>query len=119
MGKVDLTRIYTAKDMSIRIGKNRNYLSQAFRHNKFKILKEFNYQKVGGTLIFSDDPQNDLSELVTAKQASRLLGKHNEYFAHIAKRFPERLRGIDYTYVGTTLILTKEALQKFQTEQVK
>lgn len=34
MGKINLNQIYTAKEMSERIGKNRNYLSQAYRNNK-------------------------------------------------------------------------------------
>lgn len=114
MGKIDLTKIYTAKTMSERIGKNRNYLSQAVRNNKQMILKDFNYRKVGGTLIFSDDLTNDLSQLVTAKEASQMLGKNDEYFAHIYKRFPHRLKGINHVYIGKTLFLTKESLKKFQ-----
>lgn len=114
MGKIDLTKIYTAKEMSEKINKNRNYLSQAFRNNKYQILKDFNYRKVGGTLIFSDDPSNDLTQLVTAKEASQLIGKNDEYFAHIYKRFPHRLEGIDYVYTGKTLFLTKKSLKKFQ-----
>ncbi|WP_185953302.1 hypothetical protein [Enterococcus casseliflavus] len=38
MGKFNLNQIYTAKEMSERIGKNRNYLSQAYRNNKHEIL---------------------------------------------------------------------------------
>ena len=46
MGKINLNQIYTAKEMSERIGKNRNYLSQAYRNNKHEILKNFNYRKI-------------------------------------------------------------------------
>lgn len=114
MGNIDLTEIYTAKEMSERIGKNRNYLSQAFRHDKFKILQNFNYRKIGGTLVFTEDATNDLNELITAKEASRLLGKNDEYFAHISKRFPKKLKEIDHLYIGKTLLLTKESLKKFR-----
>lgn len=107
MGKINLNQIYTAKEMSERIGKNRNYLSQAYRNNKHEILKNFNYRKIGGTIIFSDNPNNDLSQLITAKEASQTLGKNDEYFAHIYKRFPHRLEGIDHVYTGKTLFLTK------------
>ncbi|AYJ46916.1 hypothetical protein D8N35_17660 (plasmid) [Enterococcus casseliflavus] len=114
MSKINLKQIYTAKEMSERIGKNRNYLSQAYRNNKYEILNKFNYRKIGGTIIFSDNLNNDLSQLVTAKEASQMLGKNDEYFAHIYKRFPHRLEGIDHAYVGKTLFLTKESLEKFK-----
>lgn len=119
MGKINLNQIYTAKEMSERIGKNRNYLSQAYRNNKHEILKNFNYRKIGGTIIFSDNPNNDLSQLITAKEASRLLGKNDEYFAHIYKRFPHRLEGIDHIYTGKTLFLTKESLEAFKKKMNK
>nr|4PM3_A Chain A, AM32 [Enterococcus faecalis]4PM3_B Chain B, AM32 [Enterococcus faecalis] len=119
MGKINLNQIYTAKEMSERIGKNRNYLSQAYRNNKHEILKNFNYRKIGGTIIFSDNPNNDLSQLITAKEASQLLGKNDEYFAHIYKRFPHRLEGIDHIYTGKTLFLTKESLEVFKKKMNK
>ncbi|MXS27710.1 hypothetical protein, partial [Enterococcus gallinarum] len=81
---------------------------------KHEILNKFNYRKIGGTLIFSDNFSNDLSQLITAKEASQLLGKNDEYFAHIYKRFPHRLEGIDHIYTGKTLFLTKESLEIFQ-----
>lgn len=118
IANIDLSQIYTAKEMSERIGKNRNYLSQAFRSNKVKILQNFNYQKIGGTLIFTTDSTNDLDELITAKEASRLLGKNDEYFAHISKRFPHRLQGIDHLYIGKTLVLTRESLERFQDRMI-
>lgn len=114
MGNIDLSEIYTAKEMSEQIGKNRNYLSQAFRSNKVKILQNFSYRKIGGILIFTNDATNDLDELITAKEASRLLGKNAEYFAHISKRFPHRLKGIDHIYIGRTLLLTRESLKRFR-----
>ena len=112
MGKINLNQIYTAKEMSERIGKNRNYLSQAYRNNKHEILKNYNYRKIGGTIIFSD-----LSQVITAKEARQLLGKNDEYFAHIYKRFPHRLEGIDHIYTGKTLFLTKESLEIFQSRK--
>ena len=113
MGRIDLTKVYTAKEMSEKIGKNRNYLSQAFRNNKTAILKDFTYRKIGSTLLFSDDPTNDLSQLVPAKEASRLIGKNDEYFAHVYRRTPHRFEGISHIYKGKTLFLTKEAIQRF------
>ena len=117
MGKINLNQNYTAKEMSERIGKNRNYLSQAYRNNKHEMLNKFNYRKIGGTLIFSDNFSNDLSQLITAKEASQTLGKNDEYFAHIYKRFPHRLEGIDHIYTGKTLFLTKESLEIFQSRK--
>ncbi|EGO8200160.1 hypothetical protein PJ964_002924 [Enterococcus faecalis] len=114
MSKINLKQIYTAKEMSERIGKNRNYLSQAYRNGKHEILNKFNYRKIGGTIIFSDNLNNDLSQLVTAKEASKMLGKNDEYFAHIYKRFPHRLEGIEHVYTGKTLFLTKESIKKFR-----
>lgn len=119
MGKIQLNRIHTAKEMSEQIGKNRNYLSQAYRKNKYEILGKFNYRKIGGTLIFSTHLDDDLTQLITAKEASRLLGKNDEYFAHIYKRFPHRLEGIDYIYIGKTLFLTIESLENFQKKALK
>lgn len=110
MGKINLKQLYTAKEMSERIGKNRNYLSQAYRNNKHEILNKFNYRKIGGTLIFSDNFNNDLSQLITAKEASQTLGKNDEYFAHIYKRFPHRLEGMEYIFLGKTLFFTKESI---------
>lgn len=88
MGKINLNQIYTAKEMSERIGKNRNYLSQAYRNNKHKILKNFNYRKIGGTIIFSDNPNNDLSQLITAKEASQLLGKNDGFCCKVFQSRP-------------------------------
>lgn len=119
MEKIQLNRIHTAKEMSEQIGKNRNYLSQAYRKNKYEILGKFNYRKIGGTLIFSTHLDDDLTQLITAKEASRLLGKNDEYFAHIYKRFPHRLEGIDYIYIGKTLFLTVESLENFQKKALK
>lgn len=114
MGKIFLNQIYTAKQMSQLIGKNINYLSQAYRHNNYKILNQFNYRKIGGTIIFSDNPNNDLSQLVSSIEASRLLGKNDEYFAHLSKRFPHKLVDIEHIYIGKSLFLTKKSLAKFQ-----
>ena len=114
MGKsIDLSSIYTAKEMSERIGKNRNYLSQAYRHEKYSILNKFNYRRVGGTLIFSDDFTNDLSQLIGAKEASKLLNKNDRYFSEIYRLFPEKLLGIDYIIKGRTIIFTKKSVEKY------
>lgn len=117
--KIDLKTIYTAKEMSERIGKNRNYLSQAYRNKKIEILKNYNYRKVGGTIIFSDDGNNDLSQLVTSKEASISLGKNTEYFALIYKRFPHRLEGIEHVFLGKTLFFTKESVKIFKKKNIR
>lgn len=114
MERINLNEIYTAKEMSEKIGKNRNYLSQAYRNKKYEILKGFNYCKIGGTLIFTDNLDNDLSQLITANEASEFLGKNKEYFTLISRKFSSRLVGIDHIYIGKTLFFTKKSINKFK-----
>ena len=49
--KINLNQIYTAKEMSERIG-NRNYLSQAYRNNKHEIPKILIIEKIGWNNYF-------------------------------------------------------------------
>ena len=114
MGRINLSEIYTAKELSEKIGKNRNYLSQAYRSKKYGILKNYKYRKIGGSLIFTDNINNDLSQLVTAKEASKPIGKNEAYFSHIHKKYRHRLKGIDYILKGETLFFTKKSINKFK-----
>ena len=117
MGIVNLNEIYTAREMSEKIGKNRNYLSLAYRNKKHEILKAFNYRKIGGTIIFTDNLSNDLSQIITAQEASKYLGKNEQYFALIYRKFAYRLEGIDHVFRGKTLFFTKQSVKKFKEEK--
>lgn len=116
MDSKDLDKIYTATELSLRLGKNRNYLSQIYRKKDYKRLNQFAYAKVGGTLLFSTDTTLDLSRLVTSVNLSVRLGKNADYITHIIKKDPEFLEqvGADYRQIGRNYIFTESSAVKIE-----
>ena len=116
MDSKDLEKIYTAKELSLLLGKNRNYLSQLYRKKDYEKLSDFAYEKVGGTLLFSTDKDLDLSRLLTSVNLSIRLGKNADYITHMIKKDPDFLKkvGAEYRKVGRNYIFSETSATKIE-----